>query len=100
VDHKYQPDFVIKHKGGEILVEFKGFFRDSAEAAKYTWVRKCLSETQELIFVFDRLIKPIHFKPKRSKCGTKMTHEQWALKNNFACFNKETFTEYFNQLEF
>jgi hypothetical protein len=100
VNHKYQPDFVIKHKGGEILVEFKGYFRDNTELMKYNWIRKTLTEKQELLFIFDRLNKPIHFKAIRKACGTKMTCMEWALKNNFACFNKETFAEYFNQLEF
>lgn len=99
VDHKYQPDFVIQHSKGEVLVEFKGYFRDAAELAKYVWIRKSLEPHQELIFIFDRVTKPLHFRPIRKACGTKMTYEQWALKNEFQYFNKQTFVEYYNNLK-
>lgn len=99
VNHKYQPDFVIQHSKGEVLVEFKGYFRDAMELAKYTWVRKALEPHQELVFIFDKVTKPIHFKPKRKGCGTKMTCEQWAIKNQFQYFNKDTFVEYYNNLK-
>jgi hypothetical protein len=49
--------------------------------------------------MYDRINKPIHFKPSR-KCGTKMTCMEWGLKNKYQVFNKETFAEYFSTLEF
>ena len=97
MNHKYQPDFVIQHEGGEILVEFKGFFRDSAELAKYVWVRKALEEHQELIFIYDNVNKTIHFKAKRAN-GTKMTCAEWSEKNSFQYFDKKSFIPYYNTL--
>ncbi len=99
IEKKYQPDFVIKTKDKEYLVEFKGYFRDNNELMKYNWVRKVLREDQELIFVFDKLTKPIHFKAKR-KCGTKMTCLEWGIKNGYQCFDKKSFEVYFNTLDF
>lgn len=98
VDRKYQPDFIIEHKGGEILVEFKGYFRDAPELSKYVWIRKALEDHQELIFIYDNINKPIHFKPMR-KCGTKMTCGEWSRKNEFRYFNQETFEEFYATLE-
>ncbi len=98
VERKYEPDFLIPHSKGKYLLEFKGYFRDAPEAAKYTWVRKALPDDHEILFVFDKPDKPIHFKPKR-KCGTKMTHGQWADKNGFRFFDEETFTEFYREIE-
>lgn len=98
VERKYEPDFEIKHKDGKYLLEFKGYFRDAPEAAKYTWIRKALPDSTELLFVFDNPDKPIHFKPKRT-CGTKMTHAQWAEKNKFRYFSPTSFETFYNQLE-
>lgn len=98
VNHKYQPDFVIKHKKGEVLVEFKGYFRDAFELAKYVWIRKALPEHQELIFIYDNVNKPIHFKAKRAD-GTRMTCAQWSSKNTFQYFDKDSFIDYYNTLE-
>jgi len=89
---------LIGHKDGEYLLEFKGYFRDGPEAAKYTWVRKVLEPHQELIFIFDNPKKPIHFRTKR-KCGTKQTHAEWAIKNQFRYFDEREFTEFYNNLE-
>lgn len=98
VSHKYEPDFLISHKTGEYLLEFKGYFRDSPEAAKYTWIREALNDDQELLFIFDKPSKPIHFRAKR-KDGTKQTHGEWALKNNFRYFDESEFVEFYNNLE-
>lgn len=98
VERKYEPDFKIEHDNGVYLLEFKGYFRESSEAAKYNWVRKALPDDHELLFIFDNPDKPIHFKPKRL-CGTKMTHGQWAEKNGFRYFNEESFTVFYKELK-
>ncbi|WGH49947.1 endonuclease [Pseudoalteromonas phage vB_PtuP_Slicky01] len=97
VERTYEPDFLIPHSNGEYLLEFKGYFREASELAKYVWVRKALQEHQELLFIFDNPNKPIHFKPTRL-CGTKMTCGQWAEKNNFRFFDEESFTQFYNQI--
>lgn len=99
VERKYEPDFLIDHKDGVYLLEFKGYFRDAPEASKYTWVRKALPEGHELLFIFDKIDKPIHFKPKRKGCGTKMTHGQWAEKNNFRFFDESTFEQFYREIK-
>lgn len=98
VSHKYEPDFVITLGEVEYVIEFKGYFRDSAEAAKYTWIKKHLKDNQELIFIFSKLNKPIHFRTKRV-CGTKQTHEEWAVKNGFKAFDVASFTEFYNSFQ-
>ena len=97
IDHKYEPDFLIPHKDGEYLLEFKGYFRDGKEAAKYTWIRKALNANQELLFVFDNPSKPIHFRNKRAD-GTRQTHGQWAAKNEFRFFDESGFEEFYKTL--
>lgn len=97
-EHKYEPDFLIPHSQGEYLIEFKGYFRDGPEAAKYPWIRKALEEHQELIFVFSDPMKPIHFRAKRYD-GTRMTHAEWADKNKFRYFNEEGFIQFYNTIE-
>lgn len=79
------------------LIEFKGYFREGAEAAKYTWIRKALPEDHELLFVFDNPTKPMHFRAKRSD-GSRMTHGEWATKNNFRFFDEESFTNFYKDL--
>lgn len=98
IDHRYEPDFLIEHQEGIYLLEFKGYFRDSKEAAKYVWIRKALPDSTELLFVFDNPNKPIHFRSKRSD-GTKQTHGEWAAKQGFRFFDESEFTEFYNELK-
>lgn len=98
VSRKYEPDFEIEHKGGKYLIEFKGYFRDNQEASKYTWISKVLPNDTELLFVFDRPDKPIHFRARRSD-GTKQTHGEWADKNGFRYFDENSFIEFYKKLE-
>lgn len=98
IDHKYEPDFAIPHRDGLYLLEFKGYFRDSAEAAKYTWIREALPKDQELLFIFDNPYKPIHFRARRSD-GSRMTHAEWATKNKFRFFNEESFTDFYRKIK-
>ena len=78
VEHMYQPDFIYK----DTLIEAKGRFRDSKEAAKYVWIRKGLPWTLELVFVFQNPNTPMPGARKR-KDGTKFTHGEWADKHGF-----------------
>lgn len=83
----YEPDFRWK----DILVEAKGRFRDRKEAAKYVWIRKALV-FEVLVFVFYNPNTPMPGAQRR-KDGTKMTHGEWADKNGFKWFTKETAKE-------
>lgn len=97
VSHKYEPDFMIPHRDGVYLLEFKGYFRDGPEAAKYTWIRKALPDNHELLFVFDRPQKPMHFRAKRTD-GTRQTHGEWAGKQGFRFFDEQSFTEFYSTI--
>lgn len=93
IEHKYEPDFKLECKDGKIIyIEIKGYFQDRAEATKYTWINKALKEHEELVFIFERPDKPIHFQAKR-RDGTKMSHREWCVKNGFRIFDEETCKE-------
>ena len=98
VERKYEPDFQIDYNGGTYLIEYKGFFRDGPEASKYTWIRDVLPEDTELLFIFEKPTKPIHFRTKRSD-GSKMTHGEWATKNNFRYFSVDSFVPFYKQID-
>jgi len=80
--HTYEPDFIRKCGDRTIYIEVKGRFRDNSEAAKYPFVRETLSSDEELIFIFQDAAKAMPFAKKR-KDGTKYSHAEWAIKNNF-----------------
>lgn len=88
-EHTYEPDFVLDHPGGRILIECKGYFQDRNDATKYLWVRKSLPEGHELVLCFETPHKSIHFQSVR-KDGSKMTHAEWAEKNGFRWFDEST----------
>lgn len=88
VEHTYTPDF----KQGNILIEAKGRFMDSAEARKYIWIRKALPPGEELVFLFYNYKTPMPHSKAR-KDGTKFTHAEWATKNNFRWFTENTITK-------
>ncbi|AUR99118.1 endonuclease I [Vibrio phage 1.262.O._10N.286.51.A9] len=92
IPHTYEPDF----KRGNILIECKGRFRDSAEARKYLHVRDALDDGYELIFVFYNPNTPMPFAKKR-KDGTKFTHSQWAEKHGFRWFDEETIRKFLKE---
>lgn len=89
VEKKYYPDFIREIKGTKYLLEAKGRFWDHAEYSKYVWIAKRLPEDTELLFVF---MKPDVAMPnaKKRKDGTKLSHGEWATKNGFRWFTKET----------
>lgn len=97
VDHKYEPDFLIPHEHGVYVLEFKGYFREGPEAAKYNWIRKALPTDHELLFIFDNPNKPIHFRARRAD-GSRQTHGEWATKNQFRYFDEASFTEFYKEL--
>ena len=92
IDHTYEPDYVIEHGGTMYVIETKGRFRDSAEAAKYVWVRKHLNDWHcfkdsactdiELLILFENASTAMPF-AKARKDGTKLNHGGWATKNKF-----------------
>lgn len=88
VEHKYHPDFVI----GKYIIEAKGRFLESSEAAKYIWVRKTLPEDKELVFLFYS-IKTRMPGAKKRRDGTYYTQVEWAEKNNFKWYTEETIKE-------
>lgn len=90
IEHTYTPDFKTKDK--KYIIEAKGRFMDSSEAAKYKWIRKSLPEHIELVFLFMKPNTPMPHARKR-KDGTKRTHAEWAEKNNFRWFTEETIKE-------
>jgi len=88
INHKYQPDFVLSSNPRRVI-EVKGRFRDSNEASKYKWIRDC-NPDYELVFIFQNPNTPMPFSKVR-KCGTKMTHGEWATKWKFEWYTRETF---------
>lgn len=94
IPHTYTPDFVR----GNLLIETKGRFRDSAEARKYKHIRDALPDDgTELVFVFYNPKTPMPFAKVRKRCGTKQTHAEWAERNNFRWFTEETIKEFINE---
>lgn len=90
IQKTYNPDFTITYPDGKIVyVEAKGYLQDASEAQKYGWIKEALSDTEELVFVFEKPQKPIHFRSIR-KDGTRMTHGEWATKGGFRWFTLET----------
>lgn len=89
IEHTYEPDFIVKVGGKIIYIEVKGYFQDRSETQKYNWIKKSLHpEKEELVFVFEKPDRPIHFQAKK-KDGTKMTHRQWCEKQGFRVFSEE-----------
>lgn len=90
VSHTYEPDFVHPDKPG-IVIEVKGRFRDSSEAAKYVWIQKCNPDI-EIVFIFQKPTTAMPFAKVR-KDGTKRQHWEWAEKNGFRWYSPESFAE-------
>jgi len=89
IEKKYYPDFIREVKGKKYLLEAKGRFWDHAEYSKYVHVAKFLPDDVELIFVFMNPDAPMP-RAKKRKDGTKLSHGEWATKNGFRWFTKET----------
>ena len=84
INKMYNPDC----RYGNTIIEVKGRFRTSEEAAKYLWVRDALEEGEELVFVFS---SPNCKMPnaKRRKDGTYNTHAAWADRHGFIWYDKK-----------
>lgn len=89
IEKTYEPDFVHRTGDSVFYLESKGYFQDASELQKYRWVQKALQEGEYLVFIFQTPHKPIHFQKVRQD-GTKMTHAEYAEKNGFMWFTKDT----------
>lgn len=87
IEKTYQVDF-MHPKDDLTLIEAKGRFRDSDEAAKYVWFAQCNPE-YNLVFVFADPKKPMP-RARRRKDGTRFSHGDWAKKNGFEFYCPET----------
>ena len=92
VEHKYEPDFVRTINGIQYLIEAKGRFWDYNEYNKYKWIKKHLSSSQELVFLFSSPYAPMP-QAKPRKDGTKRTHAEWAEKNGFTWYDEDNLPE-------
>lgn len=90
IEHKYHPDFIVNQDDKVYLIEAKGYFQERAEASKYKWVAKALPDNCEIVFIFEKENKPLHFANVRND-GTRMTHEEWCIKNGFRCYTEDSF---------
>lgn len=91
---QYTPDWTIKENRGffeyTIYVEAKGRFQTrNGEPYKYLHVRESLRPDEKLVFLFQDPNKPMP-NAKTRKDGTKITHAEWAEKNCFAWYDKES----------
>lgn len=82
----YYPDFTLYTGTVAIYIEAKGRFRDRAEARKYVDVRRGLSSSRELVFVFQNPAVAMPGAQKR-KDGTRQSHADWATLNGFRYFS-------------
>lgn len=78
-EHEYIPDFI---EGKGKVIEVKGRFRTSKEAAKYVWIRKS-NPKLSIKFIFYDKNTPMPGARIRKKCGTRYTVGEWAEKNGF-----------------
>ena len=84
IEKSYEVDFM--HPKDEFtLIEAKGRFRDSDEAAKYVHFARC-NPLYTLVFVFADPMKPMP-RARVRKDGTRFTHGEWAEKNNFKYYS-------------
>lgn len=89
VNHRYSADFVHPDYPN-FLIELKGRFQDSQTASSYRHIRDC-NPTYEIIFIFQKPETPMPFSKVRKKCGTKLSHGEWATMNGFRWFSEDTF---------
>lgn len=92
VEHHYHTDYILKVENKLIYLEAKGRFWDYAEYNKYIWVKKALSDNEELVFLFAQPHAAMPATRKR-KDGTKFSHAEWADKNGFRWFDEFSLPE-------
>ncbi|WP_421664998.1 hypothetical protein [Pantoea agglomerans] len=95
IPSRYEPDFKYCTDNKTYLIESKGRFRTSTEAAKYKHVREVLPANHEIVFVFMKPNTPMPNAKKR-RDGTKQTQEEWATKNGFRFFYTQNLKELIN----
>lgn len=91
---QYTPDWTITTNTGDVIyVEAKGRFQlRNGEPYKYNYVRESLNCFEELVFLFQQPYKPMP-NAKERKDGTKITHAEWAEKNEYRWFDRKTIKE-------
>jgi hypothetical protein len=94
VEKVYNPDFKKVIDGYTYYIEAKGRFWDADEYSKYKWARDSMSDREEIVFLFYNENAPMP-RSKKRKDGTKMSHGEWAEKNGFQYFNRDTLPEEF-----
>ena len=98
IPHKYHPDFIRILEGKVIYLEAKGRFWDYAEYTKYKWIKEVLPEECELVFLFSNPSAPMPG-AKRRRDGTKRSHAEWASKNGFSWFSRESLPDNWKEEE-
>ena len=98
VEHTYEPDFRRTIDGTEYLLEAKGRFWDYAEYNKYKWIKEVLPEECALVFLFSNPSAPMPG-AKRRRDGTKRSHAEWASKNGFRWFSRESLPDNWKEEE-
>lgn len=81
IPHVYNPDFVHPD-APNVMIEVKGYFRDSKEAKKYTHIKKD-NPDKELIFIFYNTMKKCHSNCRPRKDGSVLTIDEWLRKHQF-----------------
>lgn len=81
IPHVYNPDFVHPD-APNVLIEVKGYFRDSKEAKKYVHIKKD-NPDKELIFIFYNVDKKCHGNCRPRKDGSVLTIREWLEKHKF-----------------
>jgi len=81
IPHVYNPDFVHPD-APDVLLEVKGYFRDSKEAKKYVHIKKD-NPDKELIFIFYNVDKKCHGNCRPRKDGSVLTIREWLEKHQF-----------------
>lgn len=81
IPHVYCPDFVHPD-APDVMIEVKGYFRDSKEAKKYVHIKKD-NPWKELIFIFYNVDKKCHSNCRPRKDGSVLTIREWLEKHKF-----------------
>jgi hypothetical protein len=91
IPHKYNPDFV--HPDAlNILIEVKGYFRDSKEAKKYVHIKKD-NPDKELVFIFYNVDKKCHGNCRPRTDGSVLTIREWLTKHQFLWYLEKELPE-------
>jgi hypothetical protein len=85
-EHKYSPDFVLPSIP-EVLIEVKGYFRESSEASKYVSIKRS-NPNLEIIFIFSNSFKKAHPNCRPRKDGTLLTLSEWCTKHGFLFYEE------------